>query len=156
MARFTIVALLATLMASANGFMVSQPNRMTSTKLNLMSTEESDKLLVHAADCVEGECSLDEVGDLIDVLKGQQSELYKRVEDVKKMVKTLEHVNGKDDREVDEVRETVRAIFRVFQLGAKASGNDYPALSKPAGFSGEVGDGPTDAYKSLDPKPWKP
>lgn len=37
----------------------------------------------------------------------------------------------------------------------KASGNDYPSLSKPTGWSGEVGDGPTDAYKALNPKPWK-
>jgi hypothetical protein len=26
----------------------------------------------------------------------------------------------------------------------------------PGGFSGDIGDGPTDAYKALEPKPWKP
>ena len=35
---------------------------------------------------------------------------------------------------------------------AKASGNDYPALSRPTGYSGEVGDGPKTAFDVLDPK----
>jgi hypothetical protein len=64
-------------------------------------------------------------------------------------------VNSKDDRKVDEVRETVRALYRVFQLGSKASNNDYPSLSRPTGYSGDVNDGPTDAYRALKPKPWK-
>jgi hypothetical protein len=64
-------------------------------------------------------------------------------------------VNAKDNRKTDEVRETVRAIFRIFQLGSKASGNDYPSLSKPTGYSGEVGKGSTTAYDALAPKKWK-
>ena len=82
-----------------------------------------------------------EVAQLVEALRGCQS---------------LEKINSQDDREVDQVRETVRAIYRVFQLGDKASGNDYPALSKPTGWSGEVGDGPTTAWDALPPKPWKP
>lgn len=68
---------------------------------------------------------------------------------------SLEHVNGQDERRVDDVRETIRALYRVFQLGSRASDNDYPALSKPTGYSGDVGAGPTDAYTALKPKPWK-
>jgi hypothetical protein len=120
-----------------------------------MTAEENEAILKHATECAEGECSLDEVSDLIDVLKSQQKELYDRVEKVKSMIKTLEHVNAQDDRKVDEIRETVRAIFRVFQLGDKASGNDYPALSKPTGWSGDVGDGPKTAWDALPPKKWK-
>ena len=120
-----------------------------------MSQDESDAILSHATDCVEGECSLDEVSELINVLKDQQKELSERVESVRDMIKSLEVVNKSDDRSVDEVRETVRAIFRVFQLGDKASGNNYPSLSKPTGWSGEVGDGPTTAYDALPPKPYK-
>ena len=71
------------------------------------------------------------------------------------MISSLEKVNSQDGREVDEVRETLRAIFRVFQLGDKASGNDYPALSKPTGWTGEIGDGPKTAYDALPPKPFK-
>jgi len=108
-----------------------------------------------ATNCVEGECSLDEIEDLVSLLKEQQKEASVRLADIKGMIKTLETVNSTDDRPVDEIRETVRAIFRVFQLGAKASGNDYPALSKPMGWSGEVGKGPTTAYDALPPKPYK-
>lgn len=120
-----------------------------------MEPEEVEKLLSQASDCAEGECSLDEVGDLIDILKEQQRELYQRVEKVREMISTLEKVNEADERKVDEVRETVKAIFRVFQMGAKASGNDYPSLTRPSGWSGEVGDGPKTAYDALPPKKWK-
>ena len=120
-----------------------------------MAQDDVDSLLNKAEQCADGECSVDEVSELLSVLKQQQKELYSRVQQVKETVSALEHVNEKPEREVDEVRETVRALFRVFQLGAKASGNDYPALSKPMGWSGEVGDGPTTAYDALPPKKWK-
>ena len=93
---------------------------------------------------------------MITLLKGQQKELYDRIEQIRQMRKTLEEVNRKGGRNVDEVRETVRALYRVFQLGDKASGNDYPSLSKPTGWVGEVGDGPKTAYDALPPKPYKP
>jgi hypothetical protein len=41
------------------------------------------------------------------------------------------------------------------ELVHTGSENYYPSLSKPTGYSGEVGSGPTDAYKALNPKPWK-
>jgi hypothetical protein len=121
-----------------------------------MSQKETEDIMNKAEDCVAGECSLDQIDDLIAVLKGQQKELYERVKEVQEMVKTLESINSKTEgRSVDEIRETVRAIFRVFQMGDKASGNDYPSLSKPTGWSGEVGSGPTTAYDALPPKPMK-
>jgi len=108
-----------------------------------------------ASECAEGDCSIDAVSDLVDVLKTQQKELYERVEKVRAMIKTLEEVNSGDGRSVDEVRETVRAIYRIFQLGDKASGNDYPKLQRPTGYSGDVGKGPTTAYDALPPKKYK-
>lgn len=119
-----------------------------------MTQEETADILGMAGDCVEGECSLDEVGELIELLQSRQKELYERVEEIKKITQALE-ASSEKGVEVDEVRETVRALFRVFQLGDKASGNDYPSLSKPTGWSGEVGDGPTTAYDALPPKPYK-
>ena len=121
-----------------------------------MTKEETDSILSKASTCADGECSLDEVDDLITLLKGQQKELYDRIEQIRQMRKTLEEVNRKGGRNVDEVRETVRALYRVFQLGDKASGNDYPSLTKPTGWVGEVGDGPKTAYDALPPKPYKP
>ena len=121
-----------------------------------MTPEETETLLKRAEECVGSECALDDVSELVDLLHDQQKELYDRVEKIKQTVQALEEINKADDRPVDEIRETVRAIFRVFQLGDKASGNDYPSLSKPTGYSGEVGDGPKTAWDSLPPKKWKP
>lgn len=120
--------------------------------LNLLSSEENAAILKKADDCYQGECSLDDVQELIYTLKEQQKELHDRVSQVRSMIETLEKVNGEPDRPVNEIRETVRALFRVFQLGDKASGNDYPSLSRPTGWSGEVGKGPTTAYDALPPK----
>lgn len=119
-----------------------------------MSKDDTDAVLTQASDCAEGECSLDEVADLISVLQTHRKELSDRVEEIKKITSALEKVSSRG-AEVDEIRETVRALFRVFQLGDKASGNDYPSLSKPTGWSGEIGDGPKTAYDALPPKPYK-
>jgi hypothetical protein len=124
-------------------------------RLQLIPHQDVEAIMDKATDCAEGECSLDEVTDLIDALKLQQKELYDRVKQIKQMVHSLEIVNVHGNREVNEVRETVRAIFRIFQLGDKGSGNNYPTLTKATGWTGEVGGGPTTAYDSLPPKPWK-
>jgi len=117
-----------------------------------MSADENEAVLKQAKDCVAGECSLDDVEDLIHVLQVQQHELHERLQQVKALRLSLQKVNSQEDRPIDEIQETVRAIFRVFQLGDKASGNDFPSLSKPTGYPGEVGDGPTTAYDALPPK----
>lgn len=147
------IAAIFCLIASAQAFTTAPSTRtIPVTQLNLMSHGETDIVLDTAENCVEGECSLDEIDGLISLLKDQQKEASLRLGEIKDMVKALESVNEADERSVDEIRETVRAIFRVFQLGDKASGNDYPSLSKPTGWSGEVGKGPTTAYDALPPK----
>lgn len=121
-----------------------------------MTPEETEAIMKHASDLVEGKCETEEVKQLIQVLKEQQKELTVRVDKVNSIIKSLEVLNTRKDRKADEVRETVRAIWRIFQLGDKASNNDYPKLSRATGWSGEVGDGPTTAWDSLPPKKWKP
>mmetsp|Transcript_20405 Transcript_20405/g.38344 ORF Transcript_20405/g.38344 Transcript_20405/m.38344 type:complete len:164 (-) Transcript_20405:166-657(-) len=156
-----IAALIALSASCANAFTVghaSQPmTSPSSTALfrGLMSPEELDGLMTNGRECEEGECSIDDVDDLIGELLEQQKLLYNRVQELKDMIKGLEALNADDSRNVDEVKETVRAIVRIFQMGAAASGNDYPALSRPTGYSGEVGDGPKTAYDVLSPKPYK-
>mmetsp|Transcript_29698 Transcript_29698/g.81614 ORF Transcript_29698/g.81614 Transcript_29698/m.81614 type:complete len:157 (-) Transcript_29698:202-672(-) len=144
------------LFASVRAFSVLPAAPKPLTQLSLMSAEESESLISQATECAEGECAVEDVDDLIQALKDQQKELYDRVEKIKTIVHSLEVINDREDRKVDEVRETVRAIFRVFNLGDKASGNDYPSLSKPTGFSGEVGKGSQTAWDVLPPKKWKP
>lgn len=120
----------------------------------MLSPSENKRLFDQATDCLE-ECSLEEVDELVHTLHDQQKELSNRLAEIKKMISALEHVNANDDRQVDQVRETVRAIHRIFQLGDQASGNDYPALSKPTGYSGDAGKAKT-AYDVLSPKKWSP
>jgi len=120
-----------------------------------MTPQETKTILSKAEECTEGECEVDDVQELISILKAQQKELHDRVQKVKSTVHALEKINSSTDRETDEVRETVRAVFRIFQLGDKASNNDYPSLSKATGWSGEVGDGPTTAYDALPPRKYK-
>ena len=84
-----------------------------------MTPEETETLLARAEDCAASECAVDDVAELVDLLHVQQKELYDRVEKIKSTVKALEKINKAEDRPVDEIRETVRAIFRVFQLGDK-------------------------------------
>jgi hypothetical protein len=135
---------------------------MTSSSSSSLSVviEPTDALMTQATECVEGECTIEDVSDLLVSLKKEQKKLSDRLNQMNEMIANLEVLNDppKDmsERQVDEVRETVRAIFRIFQFGDKASGNDYPAMKKPMGYSGEVGDGPTTAYKALNPKKWVP
>ena len=96
---------------------VATTNHRSTTTLNLMSAAEIESIMVEAQDCAEGECAIDEVESLIANLQAQQSLLSKRIEEIHGLITELEHVNGKDERPVDEVRETVRAIFRIFSLG---------------------------------------
>ena len=119
-----------------------------------MSLQDIESIMASAQDCSEGECSVDQVGDLIQVLQTQQKELNERIQKIDTMVKRLENMNGKE-KDRDEVRETIRAIMHVFSKsdGHKAS---MSARIKPTGYSGDVGKGPTDAYKALNPKPYKP
>jgi hypothetical protein len=123
-------------------------------QLSLMSLQDIEAIMASAQDCSEGECSVDQVGDLIQVLQTQQRELNERIQKIDTMVKSLENMNGKE-KDRDEVRETIRAIMRVFSKsdGHKASTS---AQIRPTGYSGDVGKGSTDAYKALKPKPYKP
>eukprot|EP00978_Attheya_sp_CCMP212_P008475 scaffold19905_cov49-Attheya_sp.AAC.2 len=108
-----------------------------------MTVEEVDMLIKKATSFEKGECSLDEVENLTKELQSQQKMVHDRIDQTNKLIDSLDHVNVQDSREVNEVREAVRAISRSFQLGDKASCNAYPPPSMPMGYSGAVGDGPT-------------
>ena len=68
----------------------------------------------HASDCANGECSIDEVGELLAVLKETEKELEDRLERIMNMVSHLQHLNEKDERQQDEVRAFVKDLLRVF------------------------------------------
>mmetsp|Transcript_27478 Transcript_27478/g.42637 ORF Transcript_27478/g.42637 Transcript_27478/m.42637 type:complete len:158 (-) Transcript_27478:217-690(-) len=150
-------ALFLSLIASTAAFSVTPPTRRalvpsTTAVQALMSEEETKSIINSAHDCADSECSVEDVEMFLSELKEQQIILRNRLSDVTKMIDELGHVNIGTDRKVDEVRETVRAIARLFMMGDKASGNDYPMMGTPMGYSGEVGEGPKTAYDVLSPK----
>jgi hypothetical protein len=151
MIRSAILVVLCALMSGIEAFAPPSFNRVSTkvpTTLNvLLSEEETDSILQTAHDCAEGECSVDDVSGLIAELKEQQKAMNTRLTEVMNMVAHLQKLNTQKTRETEDVRAYVRDLLRVFGSNAKGLA---------AGFSGDVGDGPTDAYKALDPKPWKP
>jgi hypothetical protein len=122
---FRTLAIAAALCAtSVNGFAFSGSPAVasrSSTALNIMTAQELDLIISEAESCANGECALDEVENLINNLMEQQKMLTSRIGEIDNLVKDLEHMNGKDVRSTDEVRETVKAIFRVFALGVSCS-----------------------------------
>lgn len=86
----------------------------TTARNILLSDEETETIFNKATDCAEGECSLDDVNDLLSELNAQQKILSDRLAQVTNMIDTLAGVNDKEEREVDEVRQYVRDLLRVF------------------------------------------
>lgn len=121
---------------------------MSSTARQILLTDdETNSILESAAGCVDSECSVDEISNLIAELKEQEELLNERLDKTMNMISHLQHINEKEERKTDEVRSFVRDMLRVFEHGHAAY---------PIGFSGDIGDGPTTAYDALPPKKWKP
>ena len=80
----------------------------------IMSDEETETVLNHARECLDAECPVDEVEDLVNVLKSTEAELQDRLEQVMNMISTLQHLNEKKERKTDEVRAFVSDMLRVF------------------------------------------
>lgn len=104
-------------------------------------------MIERAHNCAEGECNVDDVGDLIAELKEQQHEMTARLEEIMNMVAHLQKLNIAETRKSDEIRAYVSDLLRVF---------DQKSGHYSSGFSGFVGDGSKTAYDVLPPKPWKP
>lgn len=112
------LAFLSLLAAGSNAFMVSPhlPVRTQSvTARNLIMTEdEITAILDKAHGCVESECAVDDVDDLIAELKDQQKVLSERLENIMNVVSHLQHVNAQEKRKTDDVRAIVKDMLRVF------------------------------------------
>jgi hypothetical protein len=80
----------------------------------LLSDEETKAILQSGSECVESECSIDDVSMLIADLKEQEKLLSKRLDQIMNMVAHLQHVNEKEERETDEVRAFVKDLLSVF------------------------------------------
>ena len=85
-----------------------------------MSESETELVLKHANDCIESECAIDEVAELVTVLKSTEKELEDRLEKIMNMVSHLQHINEKKERKTDEVRAFVKDLLRVFDTEVSA------------------------------------
>jgi DNA repair exonuclease SbcCD ATPase subunit len=120
---------------------------VTTTAQNVfLSEEETMAVISKSNECIESECSIDEVDELLAVLKDTEKELEGRIEKIMNTIAHLQHINGKKERETDEVRAFVKDMLRVFNT-------DKPTFF-PTGFSGDVGKGAQTAYDALPPKKW--
>jgi hypothetical protein len=95
-------------------FLVQPFVASTTARHLIMNEEETEQVLQSATDCVESECSIEEVSDLINVLKETESELEARLEKIMNMIAHLQHINQKEERKTDEVRQFVKDMLRVF------------------------------------------
>lgn len=91
----------------------------TTVRHLIMSDEETEKILGHAQECVDSECSVDEVGDLLTVLKATEKDLEERLEQIMNMIAHLQHINAKEERKTDEVRAFVQDMLRVFNTDVR-------------------------------------
>ncbi|KAL3826272.1 hypothetical protein ACHAXA_004590 [Cyclostephanos tholiformis] len=146
------LALLSLLVVGSGAFVttpaLSAVRTQRATALNLIMTEEEiSAILSKANGCVESECAVSDVDDLIAELRDQQKVLSARLENIMNAVAHLQAANAAGDkRKTDDVRSIVKDMLRVF-----TTGDGKFAM----GFSGDIGDGPTTAYDALPPKPWK-
>mmetsp|Transcript_16351 Transcript_16351/g.23979 ORF Transcript_16351/g.23979 Transcript_16351/m.23979 type:complete len:131 (+) Transcript_16351:93-485(+) len=80
----------------------------------LLSEEETNAIMSQSIECSEGECSVEDVNNLIGDLKHQKGELDERLVTVTKLIDQLRTENQKEDRPVNEVRETIKAFTGLF------------------------------------------
>ncbi len=111
----------------------------------LLNEKETNALLESAHDCAEGECSIDDVSQFIDELKGQQMEMNNRLEEIMNLVSNLQKLNEQKSRNKDEIRAYVKDLLSVFNphMGGWATG-----------FSGDISKKTLTAYDALEPKKW--
>ncbi|GKY99408.1 hypothetical protein MPSEU_000895500 [Mayamaea pseudoterrestris] len=155
---FRQLALLVLVLATGTAFQVQAPALHSRIQLSsstarqvLLSEEETQSIIQSAQECAAGECSIDDVSDLISELREQEKILSARLESVMNMISDLQYINEKEERQTDEVRAFVSDMLRVFSL---TRGSETQSLA--TGFSGDISKGTKTAYDSLNPKPWKP
>ena len=79
-----------------------------------MTEDEITAVLDKANFCVESECAVDDVEDLINELKDQQKVLSTRLETIMNVVAHLQNANELEGRKTDDVRAIVKDMLRVF------------------------------------------
>lgn len=98
-----------------NRYATYRYTKQQQTARNLIMTEdEITAILDKAHGCVESECAVNDVEDLITELKDQQKVLSTRLETIMNVVAHLQHANEQEKRKTDDVRAIVKDMLRVF------------------------------------------
>ena len=79
-----------------------------------MTDKEVAAILEQANGCVGEECPVDEVDQLLVLLKATERDLKSRMKDVVHMIDELDHLNAKEKRKPDEIKAFVKDIMSVF------------------------------------------
>jgi hypothetical protein len=96
-------------------FMLQAPVVTSPVARHLILTDaETNALMSKGEDCAAGECSIDDVAELIAELKETEKALEERLEKIMNMVGHLQHINEKEERKTDDVRQFVKDMLRVF------------------------------------------
>lgn len=122
----------------------------TTARPVLLSEEEAQSIMSQAEECTLGECSVDDVADLIAELKEQQHLMEARLDSVMNTIAHLQHINQEhahNEKKRDEVRALVKDLLRVFSTDKAA----FPI----SGFSGDIPKKTLTAYDALSPKKFK-
>jgi hypothetical protein len=152
MIRYLPIATIALAISFAGAFTTPLTSRTVSVTSStarhaILTEDDVNTMMKSVTDCAAGECSVDDVNDLLVDLREQRAAMEERLKMVDGMINKLVTANDMSNREVDDVRQLVRDFLRVFS-------QDKP-LYPPSGWPGEVGDGPKTAYDVLPPKPYK-
>merc|ERR1712216_114847 len=83
-----------------------------------------------AQQCLEEECSIEDVSSLLGELGERQSELQNELTEVTLLMGKLQALSGKGV-EISELQSIIRAAFHNFEK----TNDNYPALSEPTGYT---------------------
>mmetsp|Transcript_1149 Transcript_1149/g.1512 ORF Transcript_1149/g.1512 Transcript_1149/m.1512 type:complete len:152 (+) Transcript_1149:71-526(+) len=145
------LALFALFLASAQAFLTPMPTFVarpsTTARHVILSESEIESIMKSASDCAEGECSLDDVDELVFELKEQAKVMKSRLEKTMNMIASLQNLNKEADNR-DDVRAFVKDMLSAFS-------HEKPKFPT-SGYSGDVGKGSQTAWDVLPPKKWTP
>ncbi len=121
--RFSLFFVLAT---AAFGFVPPAPRAARPALPVCMAAKKS--VLTEAANCLAGECSVENVNELLIQIRTQYKELQR-------LEQELVAANGGGGASSDGIKDLIRSVLRA--MNVDPDDDNFPQLIKAAGFAGE-------------------
>ncbi|EKU22748.1 hypothetical protein NGA_0252402 [Nannochloropsis gaditana CCMP526] len=128
--RLSILALLA---ASVFAFVPPAP-RVIRSASQVVFAEAEKNFITEADNCLNGECSIDDVNDLLIQLRVEIKSLKTKLAEVEACEQQLTQMNGAPLAK-DAVRDIIKAVLRAMDVDPEDS--SFPQIVRAAGFAGE-------------------